>query len=401
MKHNDTDHAGSAVPPLRLLFWESTSRCNLACVHCRRQDVAEAAAKDDLTTVEVRRLLASMATLGRGIFVFSGGEPLMRPDWEELALHAKSLGLITALATNGTLIDAAVAGRIRASGFHRVSISLDGADAATHDKFRGVAGAFDGAMAGIAALRQAGVPVQINATIAAHNIHQLDELYAQARRLGAVALHLFLLVPVGCGVQISDSHQLPSQQYEQVLNWICDRQEEILKQCGMRNAECGMPQSHGHAAHFDGAHASGAHPGTERPVNALPGLNTANVSAPFELKATCAPHYYRIAAQRKLLQGRSRGCLCGISVAFVSHKGEVFPCGYLPVDCGNVRSQDFAEIWRTSSVFADMRKYEMLKGKCGACEFRGICGGCRARAYALGGDYLAQEPFCTYEPGKA
>ena len=388
MKHSETTNPGSAaVPPLRLLFWESTSRCNLACVHCRRQDVAEAAAKDDLTTAEVRRLLASMATLGRGIFVFSGGEPLMRPDWEELALHAKSQGLITALATNGTLIDAAVAGRIQAAGFHRVSISLDGDDAATHDKFRGVAGAFDGAMSGIAALRKVGVPVQINATVAAHNIHQLDELYAQARRLGAVALHLFLLVPVGCGVQISDSHQLPSQQYEQVLNWICDRQEEIQRQCGVRSAECGMPDAHGH--------------GAQRPGNALPGLNAANASAPFELKATCAPHYYRIAAQRKLLQGRSRGCLCGISVAFVSHKGEVFPCGYLPVDCGNVRSRDFAEIWRTSSVFSDMRQYEKLKGKCGACEFRGICGGCRARAYALGGDYLAQEPFCTYEPRKA
>jgi radical SAM protein with 4Fe4S-binding SPASM domain len=347
-----------------MLFWESTVRCNLACVHCRRLDVADAAASDDLTGDEFRRVLDSAATLGRPVVVFSGGEPLTRDDWEPLAAHATALGLPIALATNGTLVDDAMAGRIAAASFRRVSVSLDGADAATHDAFRGVSGAFERALRGIAALRARGVSVQVNATVAAHNAHQLDELHALARSLDAAALHLFLLVPVGCGVQIAATHQLPPATYERVLNWILDRQQE------------------------SGATEDG------RPA--------------LELKATCAPHYYRLAAQRGLPGGTtlpvrgpqvpSRGCLCGVSVVFVSHKGEVFPCGYLPVNCGSVRERSLAEIWADSPVFADMRDFDRLSGKCGRCEFRGACGGCRARAYALTGDYLSSEPACTHRP---
>jgi radical SAM protein with 4Fe4S-binding SPASM domain len=334
---------------LRLLFWESTSRCNLACIHCRRQDVAEAAAADDLRTEQVERLIASVATLGKPIFVFSGGEPLMRDDWPRLAAAARLAGLPTALATNATLIDAALAGRVAEAGFHRVSVSLDGADAVTHDAFRGVAGAFDRARAGATFLRRAGVSIQVNATIAAHNAHQLQGLLDLARDLDAVALHLFLLVPVGCGLAIDRSHQLPPARYEQVLEWICDRQ-----------AEGGL-----------------------------------------EIKATCAPHYQRLAARRGLLKRPTRGCLCGLSVAFVSHKGEVFPCGYLPVNCGSVRDREFADIWRDSEVFAKLRNFDLLSGKCGRCEYKGLCGGCRARAFAATGDYLAAEPSCTHQPNKA
>ena len=331
--------------PLRLLFWESTARCNLACIHCRRLDVAEAAAKEDLTTDQMQAVIESAATLGRPIIVLSGGEPLLRPDWEELAACAKGLTLPTALATNGTLIDSAMAQRIAKAGFHRVSVSLDGADGEIHDAFRGVPGCFDKAIAGTVELRYAGVPFQINATIAAHNADQLPELYALARSLGAMALHLFLLVPVGCGVQIEQTHQLTPSIYEDVLQWVCDRQE-----------------------------------------------------GPLELKATCAPHYYRLAAQRGRPARHSRGCLAGTAVCFVSHKGDVFPCGYLPVSCGSVKQQPLAEIWRTSTVFADLRDFARLKGKCGLCEFRGVCGGCRARAYALAGDYLAAEPLCKHIP---
>ena len=338
-------------PALRLLFWESTARCNLACIHCRRLD-ADGEGPSDLTTDEFRGVLDSAAALGRPIIVFSGGEPLMRDDWEALAAHAAALSLPTALATNGTLIDSGLAGRIRRAGFRRVSVSLDGADAGTHDEFRGVDGAFVMALAGLDELRKVGQAVQINCTIAAHNADQLDEFHELARTLGAEALHLFLLVPVGCGVQIADSHQLPPERYEQVLEWVCDRQ----------------------AAPPD-------------------------AGAPLELKATCAPHYYRIAAGRGLAPKRSRGCLGGVSVAFVSHAGDVFPCGYLPVVCGSVRRTPLADIWRGSPVFADLRDYDRLKGKCGECEFRGICGGCRARAYAATGDYLAAEPACTYQPG--
>jgi len=331
-----------SAPPLRLLFWEATARCNLSCVHCRR--VGPEAG--ELPTEAVRELFASAATLGRPIVVFSGGEPLLRGDWAELAEAAGALGLPTALATNGTLIDDATAQRIAAAGFRRVAVSLDGADGRTHDAFRGVAGAFARAMAGVVALRAAGLPVQINATIAAHNDAQLDDLYALAGGLGAAALHLFLLVPVGCGARIAETHQLSPARYEQVLHWVCDRQ----------------------------------------------------AAGPLEVRATCAPHYQRVAAQRGLAREGSRGCLCGVSVLFVRHDGEVFPCGYLPVRCGSVREGPLAEVWRGSPVLGALRRTEQLKGKCGRCEFRAVCGGCRARAYAATGDYLAAEPQCTWTP---
>ena len=340
------DLAQNHTYPLRLLFWESTARCNLACVHCRRLDTHEA--DDELTTDEFKRVLDSAATLGRPIVVFSGGEPLLRQDWEALAGYAAKLHLPTALATNGTMIDGKLAGRIAAAGFGRVAVSLDGANAETHDAFRGSAGAFRRALDGIRALREAGTPLQINSTIASHNADQVDDLYAQAESLGAVALHLFLLVPVGCGLRIAETQQLDGGRYEQVLRWVCKRQGGAL-----------------------------------------------------ELKATCAPHYYRIAAQAGVDTGRSRGCLCGIGVVFVSHRGQVFPCGYLPVDCGSVREQPLADIWRGSKVFAELRDFSKLRGKCGLCQYKGICGGCRARAFALAGDYLAAEPACAYVPKSA
>jgi radical SAM protein with 4Fe4S-binding SPASM domain len=342
-----TPQAKQHAPPLRLLFWESTARCNLACIHCRRLDV-NGAAGDELTTAEFRAVLGSAARLGRPIVVFSGGEPLLRGDWEELAGCAHSLGLPTALATNGTLIDAALAARIAAAGFRRVAVSLDGADAATHDAFRGAAGAFRRAVDAARELRGAGVALQFNVTVARHNARQLDALRELALSLGAAALHLFLLVPVGCGAQIGPSHQLPARRCEEVLHWICDRQG----------------------------------------------------GGSLELKATCAPHYYRVAAQRGMPPPGGRGCLAGVAVAFVSHVGEVFPCGYLPVRCGSVRQRPLEDIWRSAEVFAALRDYDRLTGKCGRCEFRDVCGGCRARAYAACGDYLAAETSCTHVPLK-
>jgi radical SAM protein with 4Fe4S-binding SPASM domain len=334
------------TPPLRLLFWESTWRCNLSCIHCRRLNTAGPAAPE-LTTDEAKCLFASAAGLGRPVIVFSGGEPLLRNDWPALADYARSLGLPTALATNGTLIDDQAVRQIKAAGFRRVSVSLDGADARTHDSFRGVSGAFQQALADLHALRDAGQGVQVNCTIAAHNAGQLDAFHSLARRVGAEALHLFLLVPVGCGTEISATHQLDPERYENILTWICDRQ------------------------------AAGG----------------------IEVKATCAPHYYRVAAQRGMATGSSRGCLCGISVAFVSHAGDVFPCGYLPVNCGNVRHDALAKIWHESPVFSNLRDYSKLRGKCGRCEFRSVCGGCRARAHAETGNYLDAEPACSYVPG--
>ncbi|MFP4104785.1 MAG: radical SAM protein [Phycisphaerae bacterium] len=349
VSHPTPTHPGrpDAAPPMRLLFWESTVRCNLACRHCRRLDVAEELAESDLTTEQVFGIVDSLVELGRPIFVFSGGEPLMRDDWERTAAYARRREVPTALATNGTLIDEATAQRISDAGFRRVSISLDGADPATHDAFRGLPGAFEQACRGIRLLRNVDVPVQINATIAAHNDSQLDDLYTLAKSLDVIALHLFLLVPVGCGTQLTESHQLGPERYERVLNWICDRR--------------------------------------------LAGSD-------IEIKPTCAPHYYRVAAERGLPAARGRGCLCGLSVAFVSHQGRIFPCGYLPVEAGRVPDQPLQQIWRESEVFAALRDFDRLGGKCGRCEYKTICGGCRARALAQTGDYLSEEPACTHRP---
>ncbi len=328
--------------PLRLLFWEATGRCNLACKHCRRQETRA----DELTTDEMRAVLDSVASMGRTVIVFSGGEPLMRDDWRELAAYAKSLALPTALATNGTLIDAGLAKEIAAAGFHRVSISLDGADATTHDTFRGVEGCFDAALAGIAHLRAAGQAIQINASIARHNFAYLDELYQQARQVGAEALHLFLLVPVGCGLEITESHQLTAMEYEGVLNAVVRYQK----------------------------------------------------AGDMELRATCAPHYARVATWENHPPQSSRGCLAGRSVLFLSHAGEVYPCGYLPISCGNVRSESLAEIWRSSDVLHQFDTLEGLTGKCGACKYASICGGCRARAYGTTGNPMGPDPACVYQP---
>jgi heme b synthase len=343
---------------LRLVFWESTSLCNLECIHCRRLDIAADLAQQDLTTDQAKKFIDSIADFARPILVFSGGEPLARPDIFEIAAHAKRKGLPTALATNGTMIDGNLAVRIAEAGFGRVSISLDGATARTHDHFRGIPGSFERALEGFRRLKSLGVSMQINSTLARHNVAEKQLLYDMAVSMGADALHIFMLVPVGCGVEISADNQLPAEEYEEVLNWFYDRSRE----------------------------------------------------GRIQTKATCAPHYYRIMRQRAKAEGVklsvathgmdavTRGCLAGSAVCFVSHKGEVFPCGYLPVEAGNVLRQSFREIWEKSRVFAELRDTSNLKGKCGCCEFKNVCEGCRARAYGEIGDYLAEEPYCTYQP---
>ena len=330
-----------SAPPLRMLFWETTASCNLSCSHCRRLDLD--ATSDELTMDEAKAMFRSAKSLGDPVVVFSGGEPLQRADWKPLADYAHhELGLTIAMATNGTLVDAPTAAAIADAGFRRVSISIDGADAATHDKFRNQVGAFDLALAGTKHLQDVGIPVQFNATVTTHNVDQLDTIYRFAIDHGVVALHLFLLVPVGCGVEIADEQQISAERYEQVLQWVCDRQLENE----------------------------------------------------IELRVTCGPHYYRVAAQRGITPQRGRGCLSGISVVFVSHRGEVFPCGYFPLDCGNVKTTPLDEIWRTNDHFAALRDYDQLEGQCGRCGWKTVCGGCRARAYAATNNYLSEEPFC-------
>jgi AdoMet-dependent heme synthase len=394
----------------RLIFWEVTKGCNLRCIHCRAT-ATELMSPADLPTGKALNIISQIADFGNPILVLSGGEPLYRQDIFKLAEYATSRGLRTALATNGTLVTKDIAERIKNSGIKRVSISLDGADAITHDTFRGIPGAFEAAIYGMRNLQELGVSVQINTTIARHNAHQLPEVLELARRLGADALHTFLLVPVGCGVDIAAEQMVPPDEYEHMLNWFYDQ----------------------------------------------------SLTGDIELKATCAPHYFRVLRQRRAadrLAGRplpmsapshpheigptdmtmpgstgislkpnggapvghvgqvpqsgtghpgghpggdmnamTKGCLAGTGVCFISHEGEVFPCGYLPAIAGDLRKQSFAEVWNDSAVFGQLRDDDNLKGKCGCCEFRHVCMGCRARAFAATGDFLAEEPFCVYQPG--
>lgn len=361
--------------PLRLVFWETTKACNLSCRHCRAVPQT-ALGPGELTTRDAFNLIDAVAEVAKPVFVMSGGEPLFRPDLFDIAEYGVGSGFRMALATNGTLIDGRRAAKIADTGFSRVAISLDGANPDTHDRFRGVLGAHARAMAGIRALRDEGVSVQINSTVAKHNVTELPALLDLALSLGADALHLFMLVPVGCGLEIAPAEMLPSEEYERVLRWF-DEQAQ---------------------------------------------------TATIDLKATCAPHYYRIRAQRleqarrngdftstfvapgtkakaapaftggQHLSGMTRGCLAGTSVCFISNLGEVYPCGYLPVSAGDTRVERFADIWDHSPVFEQLRNPKSLEGKCGECRYEGVCGGCRARAYAATGSFLAEEPFCTYRP---
>jgi heme b synthase len=353
----------------RLVFWELTRGCNLRCVHCRAS-ATELSSPDDLSYEDSVKVIDQLTAFAPFILVLSGGEPLFRGDLFRLARRATEGGIRVALGTNGTLITPDVARQISEAGIRRVAISLDGPDPATHDSFRGIPGAFDKAIEGLENLKRVGMSVQINTTVAKHNAAKLPETLELALRLGADAFHLFLLVPVGCGIQIADKQMVESEQYEEILNWLYDRTLENR----------------------------------------------------IELKATCAPHFFRVVRQRRAearrrgeqlpepathghgghapsaMNAMTRGCLAGTGVCFISHKGLVYPCGYLPLEAGNLQNQTFAEIWRDSPLFASLRNLDNLKGKCGICEFRNICEGCRARAFGCNGDYLAEEPFCLYTP---
>jgi heme b synthase len=342
----------------RLIFWELTKRCNLKCRHCRAE-AEDALFEGELDTDNIKRIIDDIASFARPIMVLTGGEPLFRKDIFDIAGYAKDKGFRLALATNGTLVNRDKAARIK-SHFDRVSISIDGKNAASHDGFRGISGSFKRALRGAELLNKAEVEFQFNTTITKRNISELEDIILLSEKMGAKALHIFMLVPVGCGVELAESEMLSKEQYEEVLTWLYER---------MKKTE-------------------------------------------MEFKATCAPPYYRIIRQKAREEGRkitaetdgmaakTRGCLAGSGVCFISHRGDVQPCGYLPLIAGNVKKTAFRDIWENSPLFLELRDLGNLKGKCGICEYRASCAGCRARAYYEYGDYLAEEPYCIYKPKK-
>ena len=340
----------------RLIACELTRRCNLACLHCR----ASAQSKpypDELTDEEWMRLVDEATSLSKPILILTGGEPTLRSDIYQIAEYASTRGLRVVLSSNGTNINRESTKRMKDSGIKRLSISLDGATSETHDNFRGVEGAFREALRGAKEAKEADLDFQINTTITKLNLGEVPEILNLAARLGAAAYHPFLLVPVGRANQLK-AQEIPAEKYEELLCWLAQIREKI----------------------------------------ALP------------IKVTCAPHYHRILHQLARERGNTiptldqgldaftRGCLGGTAFCFISFKGDVQPCGYLELKCGNIKEKSFSEIWRESQVFSDLRNLDKYQGKCGRCEFKASCGGCRARAYSVSGNYLGEEPYCTYEP---
>lgn len=411
--HTHEAAAMSHEPVPRLVFWELTKGCNLRCIHCRA-NAAELASPDDLPTRKVFRIIDQIAEVSKPILVLSGGEPLYRHDIFDIARYANQRGLRVALATNGTMVTKDIARQIVDTGVKRVAISLDGADAATHDAFRGIPGAFDAALQGFRNLKELGMQVQINTTVARHNVAQLPKTMELAQSIGADALHTFLLVPVGCGVSIAEEQMVPADEYERILNWFYDRSLEgeielkatcaphyfrVARQRRVEErkaaAQAGHTETHEHGA----AHAANAALAGIGPVDmTMPGTTGINLRPQHHPGGPQPTQHGHPGGDPHGMNAMTKGCLAGSGVCFISYSGEVFPCGYLPVKAGDLQTQSFADIWNNSQIFHELRDTDNLKGKCGACEFRNICMGCRARAYGVTGDYLAEEPFCIYQP---
>jgi AdoMet-dependent heme synthase len=354
---DNTKHPHDASA-LRLVAWETTRNCNLSCKHCRAS-AEHGTFSGELTTDKCLQLVDQIARTGNPIVILTGGEPLLRDDIFEIAAYGTAQGLKMVMAPNGTLITETTARQMADAGIQRISISIDGATPEAHDDFRGVPGAYEGAISGAQLAREAGVAFQINTTITNQNLHAIPEIMDLAERIGAVAHHIFLLVPTGRGKELA--HQaISAADYESTLNWFYDRKK----------------------------------------------------TTHLQLKATCAPQYYRILRQRAReentpisfqthgLDAVTRGCLGGTAFCFISHVGIVQPCGFLELNCGDITRDDFQHIWEQSPQFLSLRDFNNLKGKCGRCEFKRVCGGCRARAFEATGDYLAEEPLCAYEPGR-
>src|SRR5579863_5901994 len=403
--HGEHSVQGNQNKP-RLIFWELTKGCNLRCIHCRAS-ATELSSPDDLSTDTAKAIIDQIAEVSNPILVLSGGEPLFRKDIFELARYGTAKGLRVALATNGTLVTKAVAQKIVDSGVKRVAISLDGADAATHDTFRGIPGAFDAAITGFRNLKELGMSVQINTTIARHNAHQLPHVLELAKSIGADALHTFLLVPVGCGVDIAEEQMVPTEEYERMLNWFYDQSLEggieLKATCAphyfrvVRQRRAAEGRSAQAAEQAQAPHGGSGAPSIGPSEMMMPGSTGIEIH-PKGSRQPLGQHTGHPSGHPSDMNAMTKGCLAGTGVCFVSHEGEVYPCGYLPVIAGDLRKQNFAEIWDHSAVFEQLRDTGGLKGKCGCCEFRNVCMGCRARAFAKTGDFMAEEPFCMYEP---
>ena len=343
------------------IAWEITRRCNLRCVHCRSSSQLEVEGHPDFSLDEAKRVLDDIHSYASPVVVLSGGEPLLRPDVFDIARYGTALGLRMCLATNGSLVTADTCRQITESGIRMVSLSLDGSTATVHDDFRNQPGAFDGVMNAIRLFNAHNIDFLVNSSFTKRNQDEAPKIHQLVKSLGATAWYLFMIVPTGRGEEIM-AELIPPDEYEAMLNWHYDMEKEEDE---------------------------------------------------LLVRPTCAPQYYRVVLQRakeegekfkrrtlKFSTGGSKGCLAGQLICMIDVDGNVLPCSYFPLPAGNIRTQSFREIWEQSPLFLEMRDFAGYKDHCGRCEYLNVCGGCRARAWAVTGDYLAGEPFCSHRPGR-
>jgi radical SAM protein len=339
-----------------LVIWEVTQACDLACVHCRASAQSERHPAE-LTTEQGYRLLDEIRSFGEPLMVFTGGDPLKRPDLFDLIRHAVKIGLRTNVTPSATpLLTAEAIDGFKAAGIARMAISLDGPDAASHDDFRGIPGTFDRAMMALRHARDIGLDTQLQTTVTRRNMGRLPEMAELAREVRTRMWSLFFLIVTGRALEGDD---LQAAEYEKVFEFMY----ELSK------------------------------------------------TAPFGIKTTEAMHYRRYVAQRmkaehgpaqseaaKGVAFRTAGVSDGKGFVFVSHQGEIYPSGFLPVSGGNVLHDSLTDVYRNSPLFKSLRDTGQREGKCGICEYQKICGGSRSRAYASTGNYLAEDPNCVYQP---
>jgi AdoMet-dependent heme synthase len=357
------EHADFTKAPFTIA-WEVTRACAFACKHCRA-DAQHQRDPRELTTAEGYQLIDRLAEFGSPILVFTGGDPMMRRDLFDLIGYATQKGLRCSLTPTATALPTPDRlKRAKEVGIRRIALSLDAPSPETHDEFRQVEGSWKRTMQILHNAKEVGLSVQVNTTVSTFNVNQLPEMVPFIQEVEAVQWSVFFLVPTG---RAQVKYMISSQQHEEVFNWLYELSQQ----------------------------------------------------APFDIKATAAPMYRRVAIQRKkaeagddqkvTFQGAgfqyadglhrpTKGVNDGNGFLFISHLGQIMPSGFLPIDCGNVREQDVVEVYRNHPVFVDLRNYEKLKGKCGICDFRDVCGGQRGRAYGVTGDYMETDPACAYEP---
>ena len=393
-KANPTRAPEAYLP--RLIAWEVTRSCPLACKHCRAA-ARPAPYAGEFTTDEGRRLLDHIASFARPTMILTGGEPMLRTDIYDLAGYAHRLGLPVVMAPCGRFVDDASVERMKRAGLHCISISIDGAAAASHDAFRGIKGAFDFASRATEAAKCGGLDFQINTTITQHNLAELPAILDLAVRLGATVFNPFLLVPTGRGKELA-GQEISPEDYERTLHWLAGQEGRtdirIRVTCAPHYTRV-LHQRHVLAK--KGSGEKGSDPLSVQGSDPFSPKCAGPACAPGDAAAIVPPYTHPVGPP-----ARGKGCLGGKAFAFISHVGKVQICGFLETECGDLKKEnfDFRKIWETSSVFLAMRDVDRYHGKCGRCEYRRICGGCRARAYAMTDDLLAEEPFCIYQPRK-